>query len=652
MAHRSLLRRISLPFPFFPGRGVTVLFGILLLLEGLPAFPGVPEGMVWRQAWEKPFRLLGFKWFDPSNPVFCRLPPAPGLPLRKPVRKLSFDTAGGQVRFRTTSGLVALRAVLPRLNRMDHMAVTGQDGFDLYVREGRVWKFLKTTRVRGRKIEQVLFRGSGGKTREFLLDFPLYCGVKSVEIGLERGARVEGPSPFEDEGCLVFYGTSITQGGCASRPGMAYTNILGRRLDREVVNLGFSGNGLGERELAVLIGRIPRKDLVVLDYEANAGEGVRKTLEPFIAELRKKEPALPILVVSKIPYAVEVESGAARKARLSLRDFQRDLVRRLRKAGDDRIFFLDGSTLLGEDWWECTVAGVHPNDLGFFRMAEAMAKKIREILLLVRAGKPENTWKVWPKGNPGGWKNPKPEKGISRGRGTLKISNVNDPTLVVFRPDRVTDKGIGVVVCPGGGYRVLSYYKEGRDVALRLSREGFWGFLLKYRLPRKGLDEVRWAPALQDAQRAIRLVRARSRKEGWGLRKVGIMGFSAGGHLSAVTAAKGNESTYPKVDGADDFPCRPDFAVLVYPAYLVDRKGRPAPELDFDKGMPPVFLLQTEDDPIRVENALYFYLALKRKRVPAEMHLFAEGRHGYGMRKRGLPVDSWPDLLVRWLARR
>jgi len=101
----------------------------------------------------------------------------------------------------------------------------------------------------------------------------------------------------------------------------------------------------------------------------------------------------------------------------------------------------------------------------------------------------------------------------------------------------------------------------------------------------------------------------------------------------------------------DDFPCRPDFAALVYPAYLVGRKGKPAPELNFDGKMPPVFLLQTEDDPIRVENALYFFLVLKQKRIPAEMHLFAEGRHGYGMRKRGLPVDSWPDLLVRWLGR-
>ena len=355
--------------------------------------------------------------------------------------------------------------------------------------------------------------------------------------------------------------------------------------------------------------------------------------------------------MSKIPYAREAGSEGARKSRLALRDFQRDLVRRLRKAGDEKLFFLDGSALLGEDWWECTVAGVHPNDLGFHRMAEVMEKKIREILLLVRAGKPENTWKLWPQGNPGGWKNPNPEKGVSRGRGTLKIRDVNDPTLVVFRPDRRMDKGIGVVVCPGGGYRILSYYNEGRDVALRLAREGFWGFLLKYRLPRKGVDKVRWAPPLQDAQRAIRLVRARSKKAGWGLKKVGIMGFSAGGHLSAVTAVTGERGTYEPVDGADEESCRPDFAALVYPAYLVDRRGKPAPELNFGKEMPPVFIVQTEDDPIRVENALFFYLALKQKGVPAEMHLFAKGRHGYGMRKRGLPVDAWPDLLVRWLGR-
>ncbi len=622
----------------------------LLLFAGLLRAGKPPaSALVWRKPWEKPFRLLGFEWFDPAKPLFCRLPLEPGLPLRRPVKRLAFDTAGGQVRFRTDSPLVALRAELSGFGNMDHMARTGQDGFDLYVGGPGHWRFLGTTRVRGKAIRQVLFRSTERKVRSFLVEFPLYCGVKSLEIGLAEGARVEGPEPFEEEGPIVFYGTSITQGGCASRPGTAYTNILSRRLNREVVNLGFSGNGLGEPELAELIARIPGKRMVVLDYEANAGEGIRKTLGPFIARLRKSSPGMPILVVSKIPYARESADPGARKARLSLRDFQRDLVRELRSKGDRRIYFLDGSTLLGKDWWECTVAGVHPNDLGFSRMAEGLEKKIEEILLQVRAEEEGPTLELWPSGMPGGWKNPKPEKSVRRG-GVTRIRDVNVPVLTVYRPDRHRDRKVGLVVCPGGSYRILAYDLEGQEVARWLAAKGYWGFLLKYRLPRKGADKIRFLPGLQDAQRAISLIR--SKEKAWGVRKVGIMGFSAGGHLSAVTAARGNERSYAHVDGADRFPCRPDFAGLIYPAYLVDREGRLAPEVAFGKDMPPVFLLQTEDDPIRVECSLYFYLALKKKGVPAEMHLFAKGRHGYGMRKRGLPVDAWPSLFAAWLAGR
>ncbi len=619
----------------------------LFLCAGFfPAGTSPARDLVWRKPWEKPFRLLGFKWFDSAKPVFCRLPLEPGLPLRKPVKRLAFDTAGGQVRFRTDSRVVAVRAELSGVADMDHMARTGQDGFDLYAGPPGKERFLGITRIRGKKIDKGLFRSTEKKVRQFILDFPLYTGVKSLEIGLEKGARLEGPFPFEEEGCLVFYGTSITQGGCASRPGMAYTNLLSRWLNREVVNLGFSGNGLGEPELAELIARIPGKRMVVLDYEANAHEGVRKTLEPFIGILRKSDPDLPILVVSKIPYARESIDPKARTARLFLRDFQKSLVARLRKAGDRRIYFLDGSTLLDGDWWECTVGGVHPTDLGFHRMAEALEKKIEDILLQVRAEEEGPVIRIWPGGMPGGWKNPNPEKRIRRG-GVTRIRDVNVPTLTVYRPDRHRDRGAGVVVCPGGGYRILAYDMEGEEVARRLAARGWWGFLLKYRLPRKGLDKVRYLPALQDAQRAISLIRSKEKE--WGVRKVGIMGFSAGGHLSAVTAARSGERSYIGTDKVDGFSCRPDFAALIYPAYLVTRKNRLAPELAFGKNMPPVFLLQTEDDPIRVECSLFFYHALKQKGVPAEMHLYARGGHGYGMRKRGRPVDAWPELLEAWL---
>ena len=165
-----------------------------------------------------------------------------------------------------------------------------------------------------------------------------------------------------------------------SRPGMAYSNILSRKLDVEFVNLGFSGNGRGEPALAHLINQIPGTSFIILDYEANAGKTIINTLGPFVEVLRERHPQTPVLIMSKIRYARAMDGSDAYESLMSLRDFQKNLVNDRKTAGDENIYFLDGSKVLGDDYFECTVDGVHPTDLGSQRIADALLPAIMGIL--------------------------------------------------------------------------------------------------------------------------------------------------------------------------------------------------------------------------------------------------------------------------------
>jgi acetyl esterase/lipase len=175
--------------------------------------------------------------------------------------------------------------------------------------------------------------------------------------------------------------------------------------------------------------------------------------------------------------------------------------------------------------------------------------------------------------------------------------------------------------------------------------------LLKYRVPaRKGAE--RYAAPLQDAQRALGLVREHAPEWKLDSKRIGILGFSAGGHLSAAASNNYAERTYPRVDAADDQNCRPDFAILIYPAYLaMKEKGDAlAPELSVTAKTPPTFLAQTQDDPVRVQNSLYYYIALTQAKVPAEMHLYPTGGHGYGLRPTEKAVTTWPQRAAEWMS--
>jgi hypothetical protein len=339
------------------------------------------DGIVWLDPRKEPFKLAGFEWIQEDD-VYRRLPVRPDWDIRDAVDQLANHTAGGQIRFRSNSKKILLRVELREKSGMYHMPATGQSGFDLYIKDGEVQRYVKTTRfpVDSITYQVELLNSDVKQMRDVTLNFPLYNGVNSVLVGIEAQSSVRRPEKFSLPGKFVIYGTSITQGGCVARPGMAYSNILSRKLDVAFVNLGFSGNGRGEPALAHLINQISGTSFIILDYEANAGHTIFETLDPFVTILREKHPDTPILIMSKIRYASAPVGSPEDRTLMNRRDFQKNLVEERRLAGDGNIYFLDGSTVLGDDYDECTVDGSHPTDLGSARIAYALLTAIEEIL--------------------------------------------------------------------------------------------------------------------------------------------------------------------------------------------------------------------------------------------------------------------------------
>jgi acetyl esterase/lipase len=263
--------------------------------------------------------------------------------------------------------------------------------------------------------------------------------------------------------------------------------------------------------------------------------------------------------------------------------------------------------------------------------------------------------KLWPGQAPGETGKARPEKVSEQKHGQKTITLVTDvavPTITLFRPARDKDTGASVLICPGGGYHVLAWDLEGTEVAHWLNSLGVTGVVLKYRVPRRPGQPGDQPPPgpLQDAQRALRLVR--SKADQWKLdpHRIGILGFSAGGHLAAAAAMRFREKTYEPVDEIDKVSCRPDFAVLVYPAYLVTKNRKNlTPDLHVSKKCPPTFLVHAGNDGVPAENSVLTYLALKQVGVTAELHVYATGGHGFGLRPSAEPCSTWPQRCAAWL---
>ena len=266
------------------------------------------------------------------------------------------------------------------------------------------------------------------------------------------------------------------------------------------------------------------------------------------------------------------------------------------------------------------------------------------------------TLSVWPQAAPGAQPNPGPEidtttakDNLIAGKPLMRLGNVSAPTLTLYTPAG-NNTGAAVVVFPGGGYRILAIDLEGTEVCEWLNSAGITCVLLKYRVPDSG-PYPKSSAALQDAQRALGIVRSHAAEWHIDPHRIGVLGFSAGAHLAAALSTHFEQRLYDAVDATDQVSCRPDFAVIVYPGYLAISEQNFAPNADIhvsDK-TPPSFIVQAEDDPVHVENAAVYFQALKNAKVPAELHIYAEGGHGYGLRRTALPVTGWPKLVETWL---
>lgn len=277
------------------------------------------------------------------------------------------------------------------------------------------------------------------------------------------------------------------------------------------------------------------------------------------------------------------------------------------------------------------------------------------LLSTLSAGAAPEAVRLWPDQAPGVTNSAarehdmsEPGKGLVAGRAVIRLTDITEPSVSIYRPPADKNTGAAVVICPGGGYHILAWDLEGTEVCEWLNSIGVTGVLLKYRVPKHEQGP------LQDAQRALGLVRHRAKEWGVDPQRIGVLGFSAGGHLAAELAANNAKRVYEGVDGADAASCRPDFQVLIYPAYLVEKEQLTsvASSVLVTSNTPPAFVLMAEDDPVKVENVLTYALALKQAKVPLELHIYPTGGHGYGLRPTKEPITKWPELVAAWMKNR
>jgi len=331
-------------------------------------------------------RIYGFNWIETDH-IYRRLPLSTTPLIDKVcpnINHLAYKTAGGQIHFYTDSKKLIVKAKLREKVSLAGMTAVSQGGFDCYV--GTNYddlKFYDSTRfnIEEKEYQTNLFENKSGR-KLVVINFPLYGGISELSLGFDVGSYLEKPEDLSSNNKIVIYGTSITQGGCASRPGLSFPNILSRRLKCEFINLGFSGNAFGEIEVARIVASIENASMFILDYEANGGTNgkLALTLEEFIKTIREKSPFSAIVVMSRIKYLFDDLNPAQGKIRASIRKFQVDVVNKFNKNGDDKVYFIDGSKLLGKDYHEYTIDSVHPNDLGFMKIANNVEKQIRKIL--------------------------------------------------------------------------------------------------------------------------------------------------------------------------------------------------------------------------------------------------------------------------------
>lgn len=330
--------------------------------------------MQWIEFGDERLKVFGLHWFEEDKPAVRRLPARMKDHVREAVWNLAQQPAGGRIRFSTDSEHVGIRAKVPDNAVMNHITRIGQSGFDVYADS----RFMGSVSPDEHGAISAEWRvGASRKMRNIEISMPLYKPVTIESVGIDDGASIKEPRPYRLPLPIVYYGTSITQGGCASTPGTTYQSFISRWLDLDFVNLGFSGNGWGEPELAAIVSQIPAC-CYVIDFWANVpGDQYGARLPGFVGPIRENHPETPVVVVSPFFYAQDANDGSNHDRQ---RKDAEEFVKEQQKQGDRNIHLLDGWKLISRDETYGEVDGVHPNSLGFYLIAKGFTPFLKRVL--------------------------------------------------------------------------------------------------------------------------------------------------------------------------------------------------------------------------------------------------------------------------------
>lgn len=334
--------------------------------------------IVWQDARSAPFSIYGL--YDIPHAPFRRMPDEVAQAVSPGVAKLAHNTAGGRIRFSTDSDIVAIHALMPTVTHFPHMALSGSAGFDLYIDDpqtesSRYWRTFMPPKDMQDGYES-LIRFPSKKLRYITLHFPLYSDVDTLMIGVRDSAILGAGMSYRNDKPVVYYGSSVTQGGCASRPGNSYQSIISRRMNLDHINLGFSGSGKAEDKMIAYLASLPMCAFVS-DYDHNAPtpEHLQKTHCKLYQAIRAAHPDIPYLMLSRSEIERDYDENILR------RSIVMDTYRYARENGDRNVYYIDGmSVFRGIDEDICTVDGTHPNDCGFAKYADVVGAELKRAL--------------------------------------------------------------------------------------------------------------------------------------------------------------------------------------------------------------------------------------------------------------------------------
>ena len=322
---------------------------------------------------QKPFKVYGLFNVRDSGP-FKRLPVEIAKATSDGVESLNFNTAGGRVRFSTDSEYIAIKAVVPQLNRMPNMALSGSSGFDMYADGAFCKAFIPPLKVKDDF--ELIHHFPSRRMRNIEINFPLYNSVGDLFVGVSENAQVAEGAKYRFDKHIVYYNSSITQGGCASRPGNSYQAIISRKLDCNYINFGFSGSARGEDAIVNYMAELDMS-VFVCDYDHNAPsvEHLEVTHEKLFQRIRERNRDVSVIIVTKPDFDTDIDD-AVKHRNVIYRTYMNAV-----SAGDKNVYFIDGRSLFSGEYRDCcTVDGCHPNDAGFVRMADVIGKEIEKCL--------------------------------------------------------------------------------------------------------------------------------------------------------------------------------------------------------------------------------------------------------------------------------